>query len=119
VRGAVVIHMVRGATKSQFVEAFREAFAGVSDENFHAFQPLLESCMGDKGMAAKDEMCFFFMNDNSLVLAKNGEYKGTLKIDEITVRTFDIYADPKRAVSKELAQSINQNLLTIQRTFAP
>lgn len=110
VKAGVMIHMVRGATKSQFVEAFREAFQGISDEHFHSFQPLLEDCMGDKGMQAKDEMGFFFMNDGTLVLAKNGQVKGSLKIDDINVRLLDIYSDPKRSVSKELSTSVAQNL---------
>jgi hypothetical protein len=117
IKAGVMLQMVRGATKQQFVEAFREAFAGVNVEHFNNFQPLLESCMGDKGMQAKDEMGFFFMNDGSLILAKNGEVKGSITIPEINERLFDIYSDPKRAVSKELTTSISNNLLQVQQQF--
>jgi len=119
VKAAIMIRMVRGTTVQQFVDAFREAFVGVSDANFKEFSPLLESCMGSKGMAAKDEMVFLILNDNTMILAKNNEVKGSLKNDEITYRMFDIYSDPKRAVSKELADSLAQNVLTIQKQYAP
>ena len=118
VKAAVMIQMVRGATKSQFVEAFREAFAGVSDEHFHTFQPLLEECMGDKGMQAKDEMVFYFMNDGSLTLMKNGVVKGSLAIRDINLRLLDIYSDPKRAVSKDLIASIDQNFTKVANAYA-
>jgi len=115
---AVMIHMVRAATRAQFVDAFRAAFEGVDQKHFQDFQPLLESCMGEKGMAAKDEMGFYFLNDGTLMLAKNGEYKGSLSIPEINERLLDIYSDPKRAVSKELTTSISHNFKKVQEQFA-
>jgi hypothetical protein len=119
VKAAIMIRMVRGTTVQQFVDAFRDAFTGVSDEHFQEFKPLLESCMGEKGMSAKDEMVFLILNDNTVVLAKNNELKGTLKNDEIAYRLFDIYSDPKRAVSKELVDSIAKNVLEVQKHYAP
>jgi hypothetical protein len=114
VKAALVLHMVRAVTKDQFIEAFRVAFEGVNQDHFETFKTRLVTCMGESTMNPKEEIHFYWLSDGNLVFAKNGEVKGDLKNQEIALRLFDVYCDPKRTVSKDFYQNLNQNLSKVK-----
>lgn len=111
-RGAILIRFVRAITKQQFVEAFRESFQGVDTKDFDALSAVLDGVFDDK-IGIGSEFGFFWLNDGEVVFLKGNEVAGRIKNENISTRLFDVYTDPKRAVSKTLQSSFEANVAVI------
>lgn len=104
------LRMIRGVGRDVFVQAFRDAFVGVSSDAFAEFNVILERCLGPNGAGTGDNVTFLWISNGDLVMIKNGVVAGIVNNDEISYRLLDVYCDPKRAVSNELIHSLNENV---------
>lgn len=109
IKVAIVLRLVRSVTNAQFIEAFREAFAGLNPSDFDDFKSVVDSCVGEK-LNVGDEFAFYLTEDSELVVAKNGKVGGRVNNPAMTTRLLDVYSDPKRIVSMELYHSLEQNV---------
>lgn len=116
VQVAVILHIKRSISKATFLDAFRTAFEGVDAKSFQEFEQVIERCIGVNGVQPEEEVAFYFLNNGDLVFARNGEFVGSLRIEEISQRLLDVYTDPVRSVSKELCECIEQHVAAVSET---
>lgn len=112
IKVAIVLRLVRSVTNAQFIEAFREAFAGLNPSDFDEFKSVVDSCVGEK-LNIGDEFAFYLTEGYELIVAKNGQVGGRVTNAPMTLRLLDVYSDPKRIVSMELYRSLEQNIPVI------
>lgn len=109
---ALTLRMQRTITYQQFISALREQFSDLRPDDFKEFQRILEPCIGEN-LVKGDEMSFYWLNNGSCVVCKNGKVGGVIDIDSVVRRLMDVYIESKRSVVPELCESIEKNLNAI------
>ena len=110
----ITLKFVRNVTKSQVVEAFNEAFAGLNPDEVNQFKANLSYNVREDGMKVGEEIVFTWQAGGGLMITRSqGESGQVYRSDGIEKRLLEVYVDTKRAVSPDLMKSIQENILKI------
>jgi len=110
----LTLHFKRAITKSQFLDAFNEAFAGCNPISVDIFKKSLGKIVDESGVKQDEEIFFYWLDNGDFTVSRNGVIGDTFNIDEINHRLLEVYIDPKRTVSPELSQSIHKFIKEIE-----
>lgn len=114
VRIALTLRFVRGVTKTQFLDAFNDAFAGCNQANVDTFKNSLGKIVDDSGVKQGEEIYFYWLDNGDFTVSRNGVMGDTFNINEINHRLLEVYIDPKRTVCPELSKSIHDFLKSVE-----
>lgn len=106
------LRFVRGVTSSQIVEAFNDAFSDLSVADIAAFKQSMREVLTD-GVKQGEEFQFYWMADGSLLISKDRKI-ATVQSTAISKRLLEVYVEPNRTVSKELADCVLTHLKEIE-----
>lgn len=112
-KASVTLKFVRSVGASQVVEAFNDAFKDCDVNDVAKFKEALRNSIGEAGMKVNEEVTFYWVNDNELVVLKSGNPEQRLQSTQLSARLLDVYIDKSRAVSPDLLTSINSNLASM------
>ena len=110
----LTLRFQRSVTKAQFIEAFNDAFAGCNQTSVDIFKESLGKIVDDTGVKQGEEIFFYWLDNGDFTVSRNGKLGNTFNIAEINQRLLEVYIDPKRTVSPELAKSIEHVMKTIE-----
>jgi len=111
-RAAVTLKFVRDVTTAQIVEAFNDAFVGLEPKDVELFKAALGASVGDKGINVGEQIGFFWLNSEHLVITKNGVVEQKILSPKVGKCLLGVYLDPAKAVSKELIDSVHSCVLS-------
>ncbi len=114
VRIGLTLRFVRSVTKTQFLDAFNEAFAGCNPTNVETFKKSLGKVIDDSGVKQGEEVYFYWLDNGDFTVSRNGVMGDTFNINEINHRLLEVYIDPKRTVCPELSKSIHDFLKSVE-----
>lgn len=97
IQSSITLEFQRNLSKAQFIDAIALAFKGVDPDNYKQFEELISDCIGDS-VVKGDKVTFIFLNNGSLLLLKNGEFKSSLSLTDITTRLYEVYLSNERSV---------------------
>jgi hypothetical protein len=109
-RAAMNLRFVRTVGTSSVTEAFNDAFKGLDVDKVKPFKDALNGILGTGGVKDGDELGFFWVNNDSLVITLNGKAGEVIIVPEVCKRLLAVYLDPKTTICKELVDSIGANL---------
>ena len=111
---SATLKFARGITRAQFVEAFTEAFKGCDEMTVKTFQDKLGDIIGES-IKKDDEIAFYWTSLNDIAISKNGSEAIPCRIHsaEVAKRLLEIYVDPAKTVSKELAICMKDHLIKL------
>jgi hypothetical protein len=110
---AVALKFVRAVSTSQVVEAFNDAFKGLPADEVAKFKAALAATVGDAGLKVGEEIGFYWLNPNGLVITKNGDVGDVLVNDDLCLRLLGVYLDPKITICPELLASVDTNVQSL------
>lgn len=110
----ITLRMVRDLSTKQIVDAFNDAFAGLPADSINAFAEILSKAVGTLGVSKGEDVTFIWLNSGGLYVMKNKEQGYTVIDEDIERRLLETYCDPKRAVSPELLQCVDEYILKLQ-----
>jgi len=112
-KASVTLKFVRSVGASQVVEAFNDAFKDCDPIDVAIFKEALRKSIGENGMKVNEEVTFYWVNDNELVVSKSGNPIQNLQSSQLSIRLLDVYINPNTTVSPELLSSVKLNLLSM------
>lgn len=114
----VTLKFVRNVSKPQVVDAFNEAFAGLSEDEIAGFKDALARNVGDNGMKVGEEIVFQWIGGGGLCITRGGsavvDNGSCFRGDGIEKRLLEVYVDKKRTVSPELVKCVEDNICKIE-----
>lgn len=110
VKIGLTLRFVRSVTKSQFLDAFNEAFVGCKPANIVTFKNSLGKIVDESGVKSGEEIHFYWLDNGDFTVSRNGIMGDTFNLEEINHRLLEVYIDPRRTVSPELSKSIHDFL---------
>ena len=110
---AISLRFVRSVTTSQVVEAFNDAFVGLDAAEVARFKEQLSATVGSSGLKPGESVTFFWIGGGGLAITKNGQLNSVFDSQAVERRLFEVYIDPKRAVSPELLDNVVKTVASI------
>jgi len=107
---SATLRFARGVTKAQFLDAFDAAFKGLSKEVIDDFKKSMGESIGDVSVSKGDEFVFYWMDNGDVAFTKNGVFGEPLRFPDLNMRLLEVYIDPTRTVSPELATCVDKHI---------
>ena len=109
-KAGVILKFVRDVGKDSISEAFISAFVGCNEMSIKKFKEALSNTIVDGTIKKGEELGFFWLQNNGLVITKNNIVGKEIYEPELENRLLKVYLDPKLTVSSELISSFEANI---------
>lgn len=109
-KACVTLKFVRDVGNDAICAAFTEAFTGCNPDTVKRFQEALNATIAATGLKTGEEISFVWMENDEVVMTKNGADGKSIDDIELANRLLDVYFDPKRSVSPDLIVSVDANV---------
>jgi hypothetical protein len=109
-KACITLKFVRDVGNDAICAAFKEAFEGCNPDAVKRFQEALNATIAATGLKTGEEISFIWMENDEVVMTKNGINGKSVDDIELANRLLDVYFDPKKSVSPDLIVSVDANV---------
>jgi len=110
----VLLRFTRNIAEDLFIDLLQQPLGNYSLEANDTFRAFLFEVIEDQTIRRGDEITFYWFDDGSLVVAKNGEIRGNLRYPELYHGVLNIFLDPKITISPDLYHCTVKSIPSIE-----
>lgn len=110
----VILRFTRNIEEELFIDLLQQPLGSYSLEANESFRAFLFHVIEDRTIRKGDEITFYWFDDGSLVVAKNGEIRGNIKFQELYHAVLDAFLNPQISISPDLYKCAMRSIPAIE-----